>query len=90
MYMKYVVYLYYQRLLDWSNFGCAFAKTFNDYFHFINCRSFKDFRRRSVEAVLVTVGASERTVDDDFISIHNKFDHLCSTMTNCKHHCGTF
>ena len=47
-------------------------------------RSFKDFRRRSVEAVLVTVGASEKTVDADFEILHTKFEHLCITMNSCK------
>lgn len=45
---------------------------------------FKDFRRRSVEAVLETVGASERTVDDDYEILNQKFQHLIITMNTCS------
>jgi hypothetical protein len=46
-------------------------------------KTLKDFRRRSVEAVLVTVGASERTVDDDFEVLHQKFELLILSMNSC-------
>ena len=37
-----------------------------------------------MEAVLVTVGASERTVDDDFELLHQKFEALSVNMNSCK------
>mmetsp|Transcript_34896 Transcript_34896/g.33191 ORF Transcript_34896/g.33191 Transcript_34896/m.33191 type:complete len:295 (-) Transcript_34896:488-1372(-) len=46
-------------------------------------KTLKDFRRRSVEAVLVNVGASERTVDDDFEVLHQKFELLILSMNSC-------
>jgi hypothetical protein len=34
--------------------------------------------------VLVQVGASEKTVDDDFEILHDKFVHLCGAMLQCE------
>jgi len=52
-------------------------------------RTLKDARRRVVESVLEGVGATERTVDDEFDMFVNKFNSMMQDLNECKC-CGLF
>lgn len=46
-------------------------------------KTLKNVRRRSVETILQTVGASESTVDDEFDLLAKKFDAMILDMNEC-------
>jgi hypothetical protein len=46
----------------------------------------KNVRRRSVETILQTVGASEHTVDEEFDTLSVKFDVMIQDMNECKYY----
>ena len=47
-------------------------------------RTFKDARRRVVETVLENVGASEKTVDEDYDAHVAKFNNMITDMNECE------
>lgn len=47
-------------------------------------RTFKDAKRRVVESVLENVGASERTVDEEFDLHFAKYKTMIVDMNECK------
>lgn len=50
-------------------------------------RTLKDARRRVVETVLENVGASEKTVDEDYDIHVAKFSSMISDMNECRTTC---
>ena len=49
-------------------------------------QTLKNVRRRSVETILQTVGASESTVDDEFDLLAKKFDSMILDMNECLYY----
>jgi hypothetical protein len=48
------------------------------------CRTLKDAKRRVVESVLEGVGASEKTVDEEFNTYHAKYLTMMQDLNECK------
>lgn len=46
-------------------------------------RTFKDFRRRSVETMLAATGISETTHDEEYDAHVAKFHHMVNDMNEC-------
>jgi hypothetical protein len=48
-------------------------------------KAIKDVRRRAVESLLETVGASEVTVDKDFDELSIKFETVIQELNQCTY-----
>jgi hypothetical protein len=46
-------------------------------------KSLKDARRRAVESILETVGASEVTIDQEFDHLSTKFEIVIQELNQC-------
>lgn len=47
-------------------------------------KTLKNVRRRSVETIFESVGVSEKTVDEEFDMLFNKFEAMIRNMNECK------
>lgn len=55
-----------------------------NYLKLMNFRSLKNAKRRVVESVLESVGAADRTVDEEFDLYHQRYTSMMVDMNECK------